>query len=130
MTDRIDELERLAMKNEPIPEDASLIEIQLYGCLRNLHHAYRTKQIDREQAKREKDQIIEEYRREEVWFKCWKQAITIRNALSYKLTEATKSDCPRCRDLVAIFEGRNPDDKTGTVRDRKAEIVKLKFDQP
>lgn len=129
MNDRIEELERLAMKNEIPPEGASLIEIQLYGCLRNLHHAYRTKQIDREQAKREKDQIIEEYRREEVWFKCWKQTITIQNTLSYKLTEATKSDCPRCRELVAIFEGRNPNDEVGTVRNRKTKITELKFDK-
>ncbi len=58
----LQEIERCAMHNEPLPEDAGQPEQYAYLCLRRLYQDYYSKRIPKEQAQREKKQYCKAYR--------------------------------------------------------------------
>lgn len=58
----LQEIERCAMHNEPLPEDAGQPEQYAYLCLRRLYQDYYSKRIPKEQAQREKKQYCRSYR--------------------------------------------------------------------
>lgn len=106
MNRSVEEIERLAMTGCAIPKGYSQPEQLLFLSLRVLHWEYRHDVIDREQAKDEKHLLVQEYKTEMQMHEIFRQAVEIRNTLSHKLTAAEKSDCPHCRELVQIFDGR------------------------
>ena len=57
----IEEIERLASKNEKMPDYRELPEIFLYQTLAALYTRYRHNSITREQAKKEKNKAIKAY---------------------------------------------------------------------
>lgn len=58
----LQEIERCAMHNEPLPEGSGQPEQYAYLCLRRLYQDYYSKRIPREQAQREKKQYCQAYR--------------------------------------------------------------------
>lgn len=106
MPDRLKDLESLAMKNEDLPDDATMPEILFFQGMRNLHYQYRIKAIDIDTAKAEKHRLVEEYKRVMIMYNCWTEAILVRNLMSDALTDAEKNGCLRCQRLVRIFDGR------------------------
>lgn len=58
----LQEIERCAMHNEPLPEEVGQLEQYAYICLRRLYQDYYSKRIPKEQAQREKKQYCRAYR--------------------------------------------------------------------
>jgi len=58
----LQEIERCAMHNEPLPEEVGQPEQYAYLCLRRLYQDYYSKRIPKEQAQREKKQYCRAYR--------------------------------------------------------------------
>lgn len=58
----LQEIERCAMHNEPLPEEVGQPEQYAYLCLRRLYQDYYSKRIPKEQAQREKKQYCRSYR--------------------------------------------------------------------
>ena len=52
----LQEIERCAMHNEPLPDGLGQPEQYAYLCLRRLYQDYYSKRIPKEQAQREKKQ--------------------------------------------------------------------------
>lgn len=102
----VKEIERLAMTGCEVPEEYTQPEQLLFLSLRVLHWEYRHGAIDRAQAKEEKHLLAREYESEMQMHGIFQQHVKIRNAISHRLTEAEKSGCPHCRELVQIFDGR------------------------
>ena len=58
----LQEIERCAMHNEPLPDGLGQPEQYAYLCLRRLYQDYYSKRIPKEQAQREKKQYCRSYR--------------------------------------------------------------------
>jgi len=58
----LQEIERCAMHNEPLPDGLGQPEQYAYLCLRRLYQDYYSKRIPKEQAQREKKQCCRAYR--------------------------------------------------------------------
>ena len=106
---KISVIERLAMDGKELPKGYTQPEQLLFLSLRVLHWEYRHRQITLEQAKREKDQLVQEYVKAARFQVIYQQAVEVRNHMGQYLMMATKHGCPVCKKLVEIFEGRERD---------------------
>lgn len=102
----IEEIERLAMSGQDVPKEYNQPEQLLFLSLRILHWEYRHGIITREQAKKEKHLLVQEFQKEQHFYEIYMEAVRIRNTMSHRLTAAEKDGCPHCRELVQIFDGR------------------------
>ena len=103
---KISVIERLAMDGKELPKGYTQPEQLLFLSLRVLHWEYRHRQISLDQAKREKERLSREYIQAARFQVIYQQAVEIRNHMGKYLTMATKGECPVCKKLVEIFEGR------------------------
>ena len=118
---KISVIERLAMDGKELPKGYTQPEQLLFLSLRVLHWEYRHRQITLEQAKREKDQLVQEYVKAARFQVIYQQAVEVRNHMGQYLTMATKGECPVCKKLVEIFEGREQNEQTQDRPDSHAE---------
>lgn len=101
-----DDLERGAMKSEPMPDNLTMPEQWLYLSLRILYREYRSGAIEKKQARQEKRKLIDEYELMMLHHRAYQQATERANRYSPLLVEAEKSGCDVCRKIVRIFDGR------------------------
>lgn len=101
-----DDLERGAMKSEPMPDNLAMPEQWLYMSLRMLYREYRSGAIEKEQARQEKRKLIDEYELMMLHHRAYTQASERANRYSHILTDAEKSGCEICKKIVKIFDGR------------------------
>lgn len=101
-----DDLERSAMKSEPMPDNLTMPEQWLYLSLRILYREYRSGAIEKKQARQEKRKLIDEYELMMLHHRAYQQATERVNRYSPLLVEAEKSGCDVCRKIVRIFDGR------------------------
>lgn len=102
----IDDIERLAMKNELMPEGLKLPEQLVYLSLRHLHEMYREGRISREQARAEKIMLEKQYKDAAFWFSVWDEVVHRRNKAAKLLPEIDDHGCELCRKYTAIMSGR------------------------
>lgn len=100
------ELERLAAKGDPLPDNLTAPEQWLYLSLRILYREYRSGAIEKKQARQEKRKLIDEYELMMLHHRAYQQATERANRYSPLLVEAEKSGCDVCRKIVRIFDGR------------------------
>jgi len=104
------EIEKLAYQNQPLPMFVSLPEQFAYLSMRALYAGYRKKQIEKDQAKIERDRIrlayvnarAEENRVLDIFRRS--NEINIRLAGISKLVES--GSCERCKTIMRILDGR------------------------
>ena len=96
------ELERKAMRGEALPDGLDAPARALYISLRGLYYQYRVNILDREQAKREKAQILQDYRGQLLAEKCREKSVLAWKRLP---SDAYKCDCPECKRIVGIILG-------------------------
>lgn len=101
-----EELERLAAKSEPLPNNLTLPEQWLYLSLRVLYREFKTGAITREQATKEKTSILKQFEMAQLHHKAYTQATERSNKYGYLFAEAEKSGCDVCRKIVRILDGR------------------------
>lgn len=103
------QIERLAMKGlavEDLPERPNIIELAAYLAFRSLYKDFQSGRIDRDQAKKEKRAILDEYARGEMQHRYYVENVRRQLAIGGLLTQMAKSDCPRCRHAAAVLDGR------------------------
>lgn len=109
MSDKLSEterLERLAMREEPMPEGTGTAGKLFYLCVRELYNLYRNGGITRDEAKEIKAGLLADYKNNSFDERLLQHHAAIRNRCSEVMTEAEKHGCPICRKLVRIFDGR------------------------
>ena len=109
---KICEIERNAMAGIELPDGYTQPEQLLFLSLRVLHWEYRHRQIGLEQARKEKERLAREYIQAARFQVVYQQAVEIRNHMGQYLTMAAKGECPVCKKLVEIFEGREQSEQT------------------
>ena len=101
-----EEIERLAMKGDLLPDGYTQPQALLFLSFRMLYREYRNRVITRAQAKVEKAKLIKAYDQAQfMWSVFWDSA-QIRNRVSEQLTKINRDGCEHCRAVIEIFDGR------------------------
>ena len=106
MSRTIDDLERLAMKNVPLPDDLTLPEQMLFLSLRQLHASYRNGEITKERARKEKQMIVVRYRDAVFRFSVYDETVHRHNEAAKLYPDIAVSGCALCKMLAAVMDGR------------------------
>lgn len=101
-----EEIDALARKRELLPENATLSERSLYHSLVTLYWEYRQGIIDKDSAKKEKTAFFASYETESLQERIWTEHARRMKEIEIVLTKANKSDCPLCKEIAEIFDGR------------------------
>ncbi len=88
-----------------MPDDLTSAGQLLFLKLQFLNGTYRRGEISVERAKFEKLQIIKQYEHDEQRCVAWDMYADRIKRLGAIASEANKSDCERCKRIVAIFTG-------------------------
>jgi hypothetical protein len=93
------EIEVLAAKNAPLPDGLDVPERYLFLCLRSLYAQFRAGTVDRQQAKREKTEIVSGYESFRLRWKITQQDMRILREVQLTGDYYRKDGCPKCREL-------------------------------
>lgn len=117
---RSEEVEALARKQLPLPEDALLCDMMLYRILTSLFKEYKAGIISKENASIEKRKAFEKHAHLELWERIYKEHNKRLLELEVIAREAQKEHkCPLCVKMYDIFCGykrkeENEDKKNDT----------------
>lgn len=105
-----EELELLAFNNSYLPQYINQYEQYTYLSLRCLYNDFRKRNIDKDQAQEEKRLIKQAYERSkqdhEEEMSMLKRVDNMRVNLAGLTKEAEQSDCPICKRIIRVFDGR------------------------
>lgn len=100
------DIDALARKREPLPDDAGLCDMELYHILTALYGEYREGIISADIAKVEKARAMEKHRDMELQERIYKQHTKRITELSCMAQKAfTEHSCPLCVKMYDIFSG-------------------------
>ncbi|MBW7573897.1 hypothetical protein [Caproiciproducens faecalis] len=102
----LEEIERHAMRNDPLPTGLNQAEQLLFLSFRCMYKSYRSGTVDREQAQAEKRELIRAYEESQRWIEIYKDSHRIRVALAGYSKEVEAGTCERCKKMMRIFDGR------------------------
>lgn len=101
-----DMIDAAARKNEPLSDSAGLSDRQLYCCLRTLYREYRNGIVSVEQAKREKQKLIDIHKNNALWERIFHEHSRQMTEIG-KLSNRVEHDgCEICKQMARIFDGR------------------------
>ncbi len=100
------EVDALARKRMPLPDDAGLCDMMLYHILIAIYGEYREGIISEANAKVEKARAMEKHRELELQERIYKQTTKRTLELEIIAREAQKDHkCPLCAKMYDIFTG-------------------------
>ena len=100
------EVDALARKRMPLPDEAGLCDMMLYHILTAIYGEYREGIISEANAKVEKAHAMEKHRECELWERIYRQTNNRVTELSKMAAEAFKEhSCPLCVKMYDIFSG-------------------------
>lgn len=100
-----EQLERLAAKNAPIPDGLDVPQQYLFLSLRSLYALYHTGGIGKEQAKREKTCILEQYKDFDLKWRIAQQHMGMLRAVQKYSDRIKDSGCGTCKALFRVLCG-------------------------
>lgn len=124
------ELERLAASDAEMPDSLEMPEQLLFLTLRTLYQNFRSGEVNRERAKREKSRIYVAYLKLKNEYKATEQHLEIQRRLSHNIGELYQCGCANCRKLLNIFTGVDREDiptdikEVNALNERLRELVK------
>ena len=98
----MEELEQRAAQGQAMPDGLDAPQRALYISLRGLYYQYRMNIIDKEQAKKEKAQIVQDYNGQVLDEKCRAKSRELWRTLP---VDAMKCECPECKNLLMRIYG-------------------------
>lgn len=102
----VEQIERLAQSGAEMPTGLAQPDQLLYLSLRNLYHSYKTGIVDKQQATKEKRQIITQYEIAKLKYEAHEDSLNAIYEMSPFASDAQKSGCPYCKSLLGVFDGR------------------------
>jgi len=102
----VSEIETQANQNNELPPDLTQPEELLFLSLRVLYRDYKSGTILKDQAHREKLNILKAYESNKIWCEIYQNTAEMRNRLSRYFSEIEKGGCDKCRLAIKIFDGR------------------------
>ena len=103
----VEDVEKLAKCGTPLPDTATLAESLLYHNLRRLYWEYRYHILDADQAKIEKNRLINQFGVQQLWEQCGQEQHDRWRRYQRIQAEAEKHGCDICKRIVRILDGRD-----------------------
>lgn len=103
----LEQIERLAMHNEPLPKGLNLPEQLLFLSFRSLYQSYRAGQITRERAHNEKVQLLSQFADWIRWSEIYQDTCRMRVELAKVARDMTVNGCEICKRAIKIIDNRN-----------------------
>ena len=101
----LEDLEKMAARNEPMPEKLTPPQVHLYLSLVLLYRLYRLKVYTKKQASAEKKKIIDAYEMDLLYWRVYEKAVKNREKLSPMFKEMMEGECERCQKVVEVITG-------------------------
>ena len=102
---QLKEIELIAGRNEPMPDELNSAEQLLFLSLRMLYIQHALGKLTVEQARTEKTRIIKEYETNALKLKCWEEAKERERKLAFLTPLLKDSGCELCRKYTAVMNG-------------------------
>lgn len=102
----LEQIERLAMHNEPLPKGLNLPEQLLFLSFRSLYQSYRAGQITRERAHNEKVQLLSQFADWIRWSEIYQDTCRMRVELAKVARDMTVNGCEICKRAIKIIDNR------------------------
>ncbi|GKH49641.1 hypothetical protein CE91St46_07520 [Eubacteriales bacterium] len=100
-------IERQAANLQPMPDGLSGSEQQLFLSLRTVYRDYRAGAINRDQAKREKAEVVKAYRLNAARDAVGENLMERLRRSELVRQEIERGGCELCRRLTRILDGRD-----------------------
>jgi hypothetical protein len=101
----LNELELKAKRFDEMPDGLTQPEQLLFITLRHLYQSYKNRQIDIEQAKREKVRLVNEFATANIAYHADTEMIRRLNNCGTLLSEANKNGCETCKKMAKLITG-------------------------
>jgi len=102
---KIEDVEKLASRNAPMPDELTPPEIFLFLSLRAVYSAWRTGTVETSQAKNEKALVIRHYKELDLWHRIYtEQSRMLRQVQRYS-DKIRISGCLVCKGLYTALSG-------------------------
>lgn len=102
----LEQIERLAMHNEPLPKGLNLPEQLLFLSFRSLYQSYRAGQITRERAHNEKVKLLSQFADWIRWSEIYQDTCRMRVELAEVARDMTVNGCEICKRAIKIIDNR------------------------
>lgn len=100
--DEMTALQQKAARGDAMPDDLqNAAERSLFIALRGLFYQHRVGIIDREQAKKEKQQILQDYNQAVLGEQCREKSVKLWAALPVGIYK--DCTCPKCKEVFEII---------------------------
>ena len=100
------DIDAIARKRNPLPDDAGLCDMMLYHILTALYREYKEGIISKELARTEKARAMEKHRDAELWERIYKENTRRITELDRIASESFREHkCPLCTKMYDIFTG-------------------------
>lgn len=100
------DIEKIAIHNDDMPSNLNPAEQLLFLSFRFLYASYRAGTITREQAKKEKQSILNRFEQMQRWAKIYQDTCRVWCELAGISKEVESGDCDRCKQIMRILDGR------------------------
>lgn len=102
----VKEIEILAKKGTPLPEETTLAESLFYYNLRALYKEYRNGVVDKDRAKVEKTRLVNQFGVQKLWEDCGQENYERWRKYLSLASEAEKNGCKYCGRIIRVLDGR------------------------
>ena len=103
----VSKIEKAAATGREMDDDLCAPDIWLFLSLRELYSQHRSGLIDRDQARKEKAELLAKHEISRFYYDCYVETAKLRNRIASELVELEKCGCEHCRRLIRIFDGRS-----------------------
>lgn len=106
MVSALEELERAAQRGDELPGDLPPPDQCLFLSLRALYSSYRAGYIGRDQAAKEKKQLVSWYDMNKLKYAAYRDALDMIYEISPFASDVEKHGCQYCRQMMKVFDRR------------------------
>lgn len=100
-------IERAAASGADMDKDLSLPDVWLFLSLRELYRQFRSGMVGKEQAQKEKADILVKHELARLFYDSYEDTAKMRNRISAQLCELERCGCEHCKKMIRIFDGRD-----------------------
>ena len=100
------EIDSMARNRDPLPKNASLLDVGLYTTLVKTYDAFDSKVLPLRFAKEQKENAVREYDRWQMYKSDYITEAQKRNKIGLIMSEANKHGCPLCQEIAKVYDGR------------------------
>lgn len=100
------EIDAFAKQNKPLPDSALTSDDLLWAVLRSLYAAFNSGSVSKDEAAKIKQRALQDHARNAQGERIFREDSRRMVEIGKLLTAANNDGCPICKQISAIFDGR------------------------